>query len=74
MNKLLLLIPLLLIAGCNSEPSGKLRHQLFVQCMELSAKMPRQANDDVSDIVSECSYQAYYMAISYMKSKEIPKE
>jgi len=40
---------------------GEARKIVFVECMELAAKMPRQADDDVSDIVSECSSQAYYM-------------
>lgn len=40
---------------------GDKRLELFKECMLLAAKMPRQADDDVSDIVSECSSQAYYM-------------
>jgi uncharacterized lipoprotein len=65
-------LTVLLVAGCSevslTERSsgdikkGKLRHELFVECMNLAAKMPRQADDDVSDIVSECSNQAWYMA------------
>lgn len=62
---------LLLIVGCKivteeyaalQSATGKLRHELFVECMELAAKMPRQADDDVSDIVNECSIQSNYMA------------
>ena len=34
---------------------------MFKECMGLAAKMPRQSDDDVSDVVSECSSQAYYM-------------
>lgn len=37
------------------------RITLFKECMELAARIPRQADDDVSDIVSECSTQASYM-------------
>jgi hypothetical protein len=40
---------------------GVARQALFRECMELAAKMPRQADDDVSDVVQECSTQAYYM-------------
>lgn len=40
---------------------GAARTGLFKECMELAAKMPRQADDDVSDIVDECSSQAWYM-------------
>ena len=45
---------------------GIARIDLFVQCMELAAKMPRQADDDVSDIVAECSSVSHYMT-NYMK-------
>lgn len=45
---------------------GQYRHKLFVECMELSSKMPRLADDDVSDIVDECSTQAYSMS-EYLK-------
>ena len=62
-----------LLAGCASKQetekekdqavaTGELRHKLFVECMYLAAKMPRQSDDDVADIVGECSSQAYYMA------------
>lgn len=40
---------------------GEARKELFVECMELAAKMPRQADDDVSDIVDACTSQSYYM-------------
>lgn len=42
---------------------GDIRRALFVECMELAAKMPRQSDDDVSDIVQACGGQASYMAI-----------
>lgn len=44
---------------------GEARKELFVECMELAAKMPRQADDDVADVVQECSSQSYYMT-NYM--------
>lgn len=40
---------------------GDARVALFRECMALAAKMPRQADDDVSDVVTECSRQAGYM-------------
>ena len=40
---------------------GDARKELFVECMSLAAKMPRQADDDVSDIVDECTTSSYYM-------------
>jgi hypothetical protein len=39
---------------------GKMRQELFVKCMEQSAKITRHADDDVSDIVQACSDHAYY--------------
>jgi len=45
---------------------GDARNAVFVQCMELAAKMPRQADDDVSDIVEECSSASYYQT-NYIK-------
>ena len=71
-NKLGLLFIVLLITGCSDKTpdditKGKLRHTLFVECMELAAKMPRKGDDDVSDIVDECSLQSYYMASQMSK-------
>lgn len=40
---------------------GDARKELFSECMKLAAKMPRQADDDVSDIVEECASSSYYM-------------
>jgi outer membrane murein-binding lipoprotein Lpp len=71
--KYLIIISALLMAGCVSEPDkkhdqvkGEVRYEVFLKCMELAAKMPRQADDDVSDIVSECSSQAMYIANGLM--------
>lgn len=66
MNYLLGVLALLLV-GCNDtnkgteKRRGEARAAMFEKCMELAAKMPRQADDDVSDIVSECSSASYYM-------------
>ena len=45
---------------------GAARLALFKECMELAAKLPRQADDDVADVVQQCSTQAYYMT-NYIK-------
>ena len=51
------------LSACNEIPKarGEARIALFEKCMEAASKIPRQADDDVSDIVSECSSQSYYM-------------
>jgi hypothetical protein len=41
--------------------SEEKRHEYFVECMKLSAELKRQGDDDVSDVVEECSRQSYYM-------------
>ena len=62
------------LSGCsspetkaNDKATGELRHKIFVECMELAAKMPRQADDDVADVVQACSNQSLYMANHIMK-------
>ena len=52
--------------------SGELRRELFVECMELSAKMPRQSDDDVSDIVRRCTTTSYNLANQYQVGGETP--
>ncbi|SDP69563.1 hypothetical protein [Desulforhopalus singaporensis] len=64
------LLCLALIAGCAEEKEkssdyGKRRHELFTECMELASKMPRQSDDDVADVVSECTSASYYIANGY---------
>jgi hypothetical protein len=70
MMKLLILLAAVLLAGCEAEviteKRGQARLAVFVQCMNLAAKMPRQADDDVADIVSKCGEQSYYMT-NYIK-------
>jgi hypothetical protein len=60
-----LLILSFTVAGCGPTPiskaKGEARVSLFKDCMEAAANIPRQSDDDVSDIVSECSVQSYYM-------------
>jgi hypothetical protein len=69
----LLVLMLMVLAGCvkiDSEDTikkrGDARVMLFRECMELAAKMPRQADDDVSDVVNECTQSSYYMT-NYLK-------
>ncbi len=45
---------------------GKARKELFIECMALAARMERQGDDDVSDIVDECTTASYYMT-NYIK-------
>jgi len=66
--RIIMLIVIFVLTGCEIPVDNAIvakriaaRHALFNECMELAAKMPRQADDDVSDIVEECSTQAYYM-------------
>jgi len=49
------------VAEALEKHRGEERRKVFVQCMELAAKMPRQADDDVSDIVEACSQESHYM-------------
>ena len=61
-----LLLACLVFAGCTepqqvTQKRGEARSTLFKECMELAAKMPRQADDDVSDVVGACSTEAMYM-------------
>lgn len=65
----ILLIGLLLLAGCSKTPQeradlierGELRRELFVECMELAAKNGRKGDDDVSDIVNACNSHSQYL-------------
>ena len=58
-----LLLACLVFEGCGPTPTARAdaRIALFRECMELAAKMPRQADDDVADVVHACSNQAFYM-------------
>ena len=61
---------LMLLCGCSESASdiaretrkGELRISLFTRCMDLAAKMPRQTDDDVSDVVNSCSWRARDMS------------
>ena len=62
---ILLVWAITMMAGCGPKPTskakGEARIELFKSCMGAAANIPRQSDDDVSDIVSECSSQSYYM-------------
>lgn len=66
MKYLLLALLLVLSTGCTDTKKeaeiGKLRYELFVKCMDMATKMPRQADDDVSDIIGKCDSVSYYQA------------
>ena len=54
------------LAACGEPPQvtqkrGEARAALFKECMQLAATMPRQADDDVADIVNACATQSWYM-------------
>ena len=63
---LILILILSLVAGCERTDAqiatGELRQTLFVECLELVAKIQRQSDDDVHKAVNECGNQARYMA------------
>ena len=68
-NKILVLTLCVAFVGCGERPSdakrmeaGKLRHEIFKECMNLASKNPRNADDDVADIVESCDSYAYYTA------------
>lgn len=73
MKYLLLALLLMLSTGCTDSKKeaeiGKLRYELFNKCMEMAAKMPRQSDDDVSDIVGKCDTISYYQAQHLMMDK-----
>lgn len=62
--RVMLITVVIMITGCVDEKTtkarGEARHAAFKECMELAAKIERKADDDVSNIVSECGGQAYY--------------
>lgn len=72
MRKYVLFAVATLAYGCsdNEPPSalkvyrGEQRIKLFKECMELAAKNARKGDDDVSDIVSACGSQSWYLSNS----------
>jgi hypothetical protein len=57
----------LLLVGCAPAERpiptarGEARVKVFRECMELAGRMPRQADDDVADVVQQCGDQSYYL-------------
>lgn len=57
------------LSGCDNAPDlkriehGKLKLELFRECMTLASANARKGDDDVSDIVDSCGDQAYYTAM-----------
>ena len=67
MKRLVVLLLCVIFAGCmeftsSEKSSGLVRHTLFVQCMKLAARIPRQGDGEVANIVSRCNASAYYMS------------
>ena len=62
---LALLLACLVLSACDPVPvptaRADARIALFKECMDLAAKMERKADDDVADVVQQCSTQAFYM-------------
>ena len=41
---------------------GKLRHEIFKECMSLASANQRNSDDNVADIVESCDIYSYYVA------------
>jgi hypothetical protein len=68
MMRLIITFMCILLIGCTDAKDaatikiqGDARQVFFKECMDLATKMPRQSDDDVSDIISECGQQSYYL-------------
>jgi len=77
MKTILFAVLVLIITGCDNTTNRALekekadnRYRFFNECLELAAKIERKGDDDVSDIISECSSQAYYMALQFSKGSD----
>lgn len=63
---LLFLLIVLLFSSCSLNDDqvlkrGEVSRELFRECMKLAAKNTRQADDDIVDIISECSLHTRYL-------------
>jgi uncharacterized lipoprotein YajG len=63
----------ILLAGCSQQDSdstlkrrGEARAAAFAGCLELAAKITRQSDDDVADIVKACASASYHTT-NYIK-------
>jgi hypothetical protein len=71
MKLLALIITLSLLAACGNQYNGELRHKLFVECMELAAKLPDNANSiSNAHTIKQCSIEAWFMTNSYGPKEE----
>jgi hypothetical protein len=72
-NRLLIILLSVLLCGaltgCGDRPVdtksievGKLRHEIFKECMSLASANQRNSDDDVADIVESCNSYSYYIA------------
>lgn len=79
MKKLILLMPLLLVACKDDKPfidervaNQCLRRELFNECMKMLPAGPLATKyNDWDEVVAECGSQAYYM--SHRKESTIPQ-
>lgn len=55
------------VESFSEKETGELKRELFIECMDLAAKMPRQQDEDVGDIVSECNSYAYHTVNQYRR-------
>ncbi len=68
--KLIVILALtILVSACTEQKPdpkdserGVLRHKLFVECMDISAKHTRQADDRVAEVIESCGKEAYFMS------------
>ena len=66
--KLITILLCIIFSGCmeyseilsSKNSSGIIRHTLFFQCMKLAARIPRQGEGNVANIIEECNSNAYY--------------
>ena len=73
MKKLIALIALLLLAGCDSTPATTcdqcLRARLFQECLErVPQGPPNTVYNDWSEVVDSCADAAYYQSLRAKES------
>lgn len=81
MKKTAIGLALILAIGCgeNTNPGleaarGRLKWNLFKQCMEMTSKLPRAGDDDVADVVEECRWSAGFMSEQMLPDEEAAKK
>jgi len=66
---ILVICTIFLASGCVPDGEKQQRHQrqgearekLFKECLVLAANITQQSDDNVAEVIAECSSQAYYM-------------